>query len=182
MMLLLELVVEFFKIGLFSVGGGLATLPFLYELANAKDWISISDISNLVAISESTPGPLGVNMATYVGFLQSNIVGAVIAPLSLVLPSLIIIIFVAKFLNKFRESKVVKDTFYGLRAASCALISAAGFGVLRLALFGEKITDFFWQGAVLGIILYFAIKKLKWHPVAFIALSALVGIVFKFEL
>ncbi len=182
MMLILELIISFLKIGLFSVGGGLATLPFLYELANEKDWISVADISNLVAISETTPGPLGVNMATYVGYLQSGVLGAVIAPLALVLPSIIVIVIIAGFLNKFRESKIVKDVFYGLRAASCALIAAAGMGVVKLAFFGEKITDFFWQGAVLAVVLYFAMKKLKWHPVAFIAFSAVIGIIFKFEI
>lgn len=184
-MIFLELIIEFFKIGLFSVGGGLATLPFLYELAANKPWISVSDISNLVAISESTPGPLGVNMATYVGFLQSNIIGSILAPLSLVLPSLIITFIISGFLKKFKDSKVVKNVFYGLRAASCALIATAGIGVLKLAFFGEKaikFANFFWEGLILGVILLIATKKLKWHPVAFIAISAVVGIIFKFEI
>lgn len=181
-MILLELFFAFFKVGLFAIGGGLATLPFLYELTEKYDWITVSDISNLVAISESTPGPLGINMATYVGFLQSGIAGAVTASLGLVVPSIIIIIVIAKFLSKFRDSKIVKDVFYGLRAASTALIAVAGLGVARLAFFGEKVTDFFWQGAILAVILFFAVKKLKWHPIVFIAISALVGIIFKFEM
>lgn len=181
-MILLELFFAFFKVGLFAVGGGLATLPFLYELTEKYDWITISDISNLVAISESTPGPLGINMATYVGFLQSGVAGAVTAALGLVVPSIIIIVVVAKFLSKFKDSKIVKDVFYGLRAASTALIAVAGLGVARLAFFGEKVTDFFWQGAILAVVLFFAVKKLKWHPIVFIVISALVGIVFKFEM
>lgn len=181
-MFLIELFLTFFKIGLFAVGGGLATLPFLYELANSNAWISVEDISNLVAISESTPGPLGINMATYVGFLKSGVVGSVIASVGLVVPSIIIIVIIARFLDKFKDSRIVQDVFYGLRAASCALIAVAGIGVAKLAFFGEKVTDFFWQGAVLAVILYIAIKKLKWHPIVFIAISALIGIVFKFEL
>ena len=181
-MALIELFFTFFKIGLFAVGGGLATLPFLYELANTKDWISVADIANLVAISESTPGPLGINMATYVGFLRSGIVGAITAPIGLVAPSIIISMIILCFLNKFRNSKTVSNIFYGLRAASCGLIAVAGVGVVRLAFFGEKMTEFFWQGAVLAVILYFAIKKLKWHPVIFIAISAILGIIFKFEI
>lgn len=181
-MLFLELFLEFFKIGLFSIGGGLATLPFLYDLAEKKPWISVEDISNLVAISESTPGPLGVNMSTYVGYLQSGIPGSILASVSLVLPSIIVIIIISGFLNKFKESKIVQNVFYGLRSASCALIAVAGIGVAKLAFFGDKITDFFWQGFILAVILYFGIKKLKWHPVAFIAISAVIGIVFKFEL
>ncbi len=181
-MLLLDLFFSFFKIGLFAVGGGLATLPFLYELAETHQWITVNDISNIVAISESTPGPLGINMATYVGFLQSEIWGAIIAPLGEVLPSIIIILIISGFLKKFKDNPIVKNIFYGLRAASCALIAVAGLGVARLAFFGEQLSDFFWQGAVLAIILYFAIRKLKWHPVAFIAISAIIGIIFKFEI
>ena len=180
--MLIELFLSFFKIGLFAVGGGLATLPFLYELANTHDWLTIADISNLVAISESTPGPMGINMATYVGFIQSGVAGAILAPLGEVLPSIIIIIIVAGFLKKFKDNKVVKNVFYGLRAASCALIAVAGLGVARLAFFGEKMTDFFWQGAILAVILFIASKKLKWHPITFIAISALIGIIFQFEL
>lgn len=181
-MILLELFFAFFKVGLFAIGGGLATLPFLYELTEKYDWITVSDISNLVAISESTPGALGINMATYVGFLQSGVAGAVIASLGLVVPSIIIIIIIAKFLNKFRDSNIVKDVFYGLRAASTALIAVAGLGVARLAFFGAKMTDFFWQGAILAVVLFFATKKLKWHPIVFIAISAIIGIIFKFEM
>ena len=181
-MLLIDLFFSFFKIGLFAVGGGLATLPFLYELANSHDWISVSDISNLVAISESTPGPIGVNMASYVGFLQSGVIGSAIATLGLIAPSIIIIIVVAQFLKKFKESKIVKNVFYGLRAASCALIAVAGLSVARLAFFGEKISDFFWQGALLAVALYIAAKNLKWHPIVFILISAIIGIIFKFEI
>ncbi len=181
-MILLDLFFAFFKVGLFAIGGGLATLPFLYELTEKYDWITVSDISNLVAISESTPGPLGINMATYVGFLQSGVAGAVTASLGLVVPSIIIIVVIAKFLSKFRDSKIVKDVFYGLRAASTALIAVAGLGVARLAFFGEKMTEFFWQGAILAVVLFFATKKLKWHPIVFIAISAIIGVIFKFEI
>ena len=181
-MILLELFFSFFKIGLFAVGGGLATLPFLYELANAHDWFDVELISNMIAISESTPGPIGINMATYVGYLNSGILGAIIAPLGEVAPSIVIITIIAGFLKKFKDNEVVKYVFYGLRAASCALIAAAGLGVVKIAFFGETIKDFFWQGALMAIILYFAIKKLKWHPVIFIAISAIIGIVFKFQI
>lgn len=181
-MILLELFFSFFKIGLFAVGGGLATLPFLYELANTHDWFDVELISNMIAISESTPGPIGINMATYVGYLNSGIFGAIIAPLGEVAPSIIIITIIAGFLKKFKDNEVVIYVFYGLRAASCALIAAAGLGVVKIAFFGETVKEFFWQGALMAIILYFAIKKLKWHPVIFIAISAIIGIVFKFQI
>lgn len=179
---MIQLFFAFFKIGLFAVGGGLATLPFLYEIAEKTDWISVSDISNMVAVSESTPGPLGVNMATYVGFLKEGILGSVIATIGLITPSIIISIIIAKMLVKFKNSKTVKDIFYGLRAASCGLIAVAGVGVAKIAFFGEKMTDFFWQGAILAILLLIGTRKLKWHPIVFIAISAVIGIVFKFEM
>lgn len=177
---MLELFFAFFKIGLFAVGGGLATLPFLYELAEKTDWISIADISNMVAVSESTPGPLGVNMATYVGFIKESIFGGAVSTLGLIMPSLIISLIIAKMLIKFKNSKSVKDVFYGLRPASCGLIAVAGIGVARIAFFSEN--NFFWQGGILAVLIFIATRKLKWHPVAFIAISALIGIVFKFEL
>lgn len=179
---MVQLFFAFFKIGLFAVGGGLATLPFLYELAEKSHWISISDISNLVAVSESTPGPLGVNMATYVGFLKEGMFGGAIATFGLITPSIIISLIIARMLVKFRNSKLVKDVFYGLRAASCALIAVAGVGVARLAFFGDKLTELFWPGVILAVFLLIATRKLKWHPVVFIAISAAFGIVFKFNI
>ena len=178
--MLLTLFLEFFKIGLFAVGGGLATLPFLYELAEKYDWVTAADISNLVAISESTPGPLGVNMATYVGFLQSGPIGGVVSTLGLITPSVIVILIVMKILDKFKESPIVQNIFYGLRAASCALIAVAGVGVAKLAFFGNDFTEFNFKGIILAIAIFFAMKKIKWHPVAFIAISAVIGIIFKF--
>lgn len=181
-MLLIRLFVTFFKIGLFAVGGGLATLPFLYELTYTTDWITAADISNMVAVSESTPGPLGINMATYVGYIQSSVWGAVIAPLGLVFPSVIIIVIIAKFLDKFKNSKAVQYVFYGLRPASVALVTSAGLGLIKLAFFKEAEFAFFWQGAILAVIIYFLMWKFKKiHPIVFIALSAVVGIIFKFN-
>lgn len=179
---MIQLFFAFFKIGLFAVGGGLATLPFLYELAEKTDWINISDISNMVAVSESTPGPLGVNMATYVGFLKEGFFGGAVSTLGLVAPSIIISMIIAKMLIKFKNNQTVKDVFYGLRAASCGLIAVAGLGVAKIAFFSEKLTDFFWQGAILAVVLFIGTRKLRWHPIVFIALSALVGIIFKFEI
>ena len=124
-MIYLRLAWEFFKTGLFSVGGGLATLPFLYAMSAKTGWFTATDISNMIAISESTPGPMGINMATYVGFTSFGVIGTFLAPLSLVLPSIIVIIIVAKILDAFKESKLVSDIFSGLRPASTAMIAAA---------------------------------------------------------
>ena len=182
MPVLLELFLTFFKIGLFAVGGGLATLPFLYDLAETSNWITVADISNMIAISESTPGPIGINMATYVGFLKEGLLGSIITPLGEVAPSVIIIIIVAKFLQKFRESTIFKDIFYGLRPASAAMIAAAGLNIVKIAFFGESYSQFFWQGAILAVLLYLGLKKFKLHPVVYIGISAIIGVIFKFSI
>lgn len=114
-MILLLLMWEFFKTGLFAIGGGLATLPFLYEMSVKTGWFTATDIANMIAISESTPGPLGINMATYVGYNTAGVAGAILAPIGEVLPSIIIILIIAKVLEKFKENQIVQDVFYGLR-------------------------------------------------------------------
>ena len=187
-MTLLRLMFEFFKTGLFAVGGGLATLPFLYEISDKTGWFSHADIADMIAISESTPGAIGINMSTYAGFKTAGIPGGILATLSLAAPSLIIILIIAKFLNKFRDNPNVEGAFYGLRPASIAMITAAGLNVARVALVNipafqasGSLADLFLPKAiVLGILIFVGQKKLNWSPILFIALSAVVGIVLKF--
>ena len=131
---LFELLYEFFKTGLFAVGGGFATLPFLYDIGKRTGWYTAGDVSNMIAISQSTPGPMGINMATYVGFSVSGLIGALLAPTAIVLPSVIIIIAISKALTKFKEAALVQKIFYGLRPASTGLIVAAGLGVAKITL------------------------------------------------
>ena len=126
----LRLFWEFFKTGLFAVGGGMATVPFLNNIGLATGWYSQTDLMNMLAVSESTPGPIGINMATYVGFTVAGIPGAVIATIGEVTPSIIVILIVAAMLTKFRNSKYVENAFYGLRPASSGLIGAACAGVV----------------------------------------------------
>lgn len=192
MMLMLELGFRFFCCGLFAIGGGLATLPFLYNISKETGWYTFSDISNMIAVSESTPGPMGVNMATYVGFTTAGPVGAVIATLGLITPSIIVILIIAGFLKAFKTNKYVQNAFYGLRPASTGLIAAAGLSVLSLVLLHKdafaasgKITDLISiRSIVLLVVLYYftaICKKTKGlHPVAFIAASAVIGIVLRF--
>ena len=128
-MIYLELIYRFFLTGLFSVGGGLATLPFLYEMSNTTHWFSHADIADMIAVSESTPGAIGINMATYAGFKTAGVPGGICATVGLAAPSIIIILIIAQFLKKFRDSKAVNRVFYGLRPASIAMITAAGLNV-----------------------------------------------------
>lgn len=175
----LHLFLEFFRVGLFSVGGGLATIPFLSDMGTRTGWFTQTQLADMIAVSESTPGPMGVNMATYVGFLRGGPLGCVMATLGLVTPSVIIILIIARFLQKFRQSKIVDAVFYGLRPASVALITAAGVTVAMMSLFSPLN----WRAIVLALLVFVCLhvpvlKKL--HPVWFIAVSAVAGVVLKF--
>ena len=191
MMIYLQLFFEFFKAGLFAIGGGMATLPFLYDMSDKMGWFTYADLANMVAISESTPGPIGINMATYVGYTLRGVPGAVTATVGLITPSIIIILIIAKFLQAFKDSPLVDAAFYGLRPASTGLIAAAGLSVLALVLVNPGVSE----GAgilelinlksilLIAVLYYFTAvcKKTKGlHPVCFIAASAVVGIVFQF--
>ncbi|MBQ7036634.1 MAG: chromate transporter [Clostridia bacterium] len=189
-MIYLELFLSFFKTGLFAIGGGLATLPFLYEIAASHpDWFTAEMVADMLAVSESTPGPIGVNMATYAGYSAAGVTGAVTATLSLVLPSFLIILLVAGFMAKFRENRFVDDAFLGLRPAVVALISVAFLEVLKTSLFHVESflasKNFAALFDIPSILLFAALlcvshffKKL--HPIVFVLLGALVGIIFKF--
>ena len=191
-MIYLRLFAEFFFTGLFSVGGGLATLPFLYDMADRTAWFSYSQLADMIAISESTPGPIGVNMATYVGYITAGIPGAVISTLGLIAPEFIVIMLIARVLEQFRKNKYVDAAFYGLRPCSVGLIAAAGFLVVKIALLnpeayalsGNILSLFNLKAIILGAVLLLltrGIKKTKdLHPAFFIIFSAIAGIVFKF--
>ena len=180
-MIYLILAYEFFKIGLFSIGGGMATLPFLMDLTNKYDWFTASELTNMVAISESTPGPVGINMATYAGYNAAGVPGAIVATLALIAPALIIIVLIAKCLENFSENKNVKAAFYGIRPAVAALIGYAVWELLKIAI--VSVTDGNVQVNVINVsvcAVTFAllqVKKLgKLHPLVWIAAGACVGI------
>lgn len=179
---LLLLCWEFFKTGLLSIGGGLATLPFLYSMADRYPWFDRVQLSDMIAVSESTPGPMGVNMATYAGYTSYGVLGGILTTFCLVLPSIIVILIVARFLQRFQSSSWVQWILKGLRPASVGLIAAAGLGILKLALdFSPTliITDCIsWKAfavmVVIGVLYHF---RSKWHPLVFIVLGAVAGVV-----
>lgn len=177
MTLLLRLYWEFFKTGLFAVGGGLATLPFLYQIGAKTGWYDEAILADMVAVGESTPGPIGVNMATYTGFTTAGTVGGIVATLGLVTPCLVIILIIARFLKAFKENEKVQRVFLGLRPAVCALILAAGIRVMRIALF-DASGGLSAAAVVIFAALFAAIYRLKWHPIIFIVISAVIGVVF----
>lgn len=191
-MILLQLFWEFFKIGLFSVGGGMATLPFLYDLSDKMGWYTYAQLADMVAVSESTPGPVGINMATYVGYTVGGFGGAVLATLGVLLPGTVIVLIIAGMLAKFRGNRYVEAAFYGLRPASTGLIAAAGVSVIGVALLntalyeetGRLLDLVSVKAVILAVVLWVLTNVVKptkkLHPVVFIAASAVVGIVFSF--
>ena len=187
-MIYLQLFWEFLKIGLFAVGGGMATLPFLQDLAEKTGWYSQSLITDMIAISESTPGPIGINMATYVGCNVAGFLGGVVATMGEILPAIVIVVTVSRYLEKFRGSKLVDAAFYGLRPAVTGLIAAAGISVVKVAMFHFDLyrqTGVLMDALDLKKIIFFvaafaAIKKFKLHPVVYIACAAVVGILLSF--
>ncbi len=196
--LYLELFYEFFKTGLFAIGGGMATIPFLSDMsAKYPDWFTQTDLSNMIAVGESTPGPIGVNMATYVGYITGSdhgvigaVLGAVVATLGLITPSIIVILIISAILKSFKDNKYVNHAFYGLRPASTGLIASAGISVIASTLLnisGLAIQTFSlnWKGLILAVVIWVfsnLIKKTKGlHPIVFIGFSALIGIIFKLK-
>ena len=186
----LKLIWEFFKTGLFAVGGGMATLPFLKAIGESTGWYSYSDLMNMLAVSESTPGPIGIT--------AGGLLGAVLATLGEVAPSIIVILIVAAMLKKFRDSKLVNNAFYGLRPASTGLIGAACVAVVLEVLTnvnvhtvsGSLLNSFSLEkgagllnlpGLILAAVLLIFTNRVKatknLHPIVFIGFSAVVGIV-----
>jgi chromate transporter len=192
-MIYLLLFWEFFKTGLLAVGGGLATLPFLSNMADTTGWFTHSQLADMVAVSESTPGPMGVNMATYVGYTTAGIPGALIATLGLITPSIIVILIIAGFLKSFRDNRFVNSVFLCLRPASTGLIVASGLSVAAMTFFGvsdiasitlDAVKAFDWKSLVLAVILLVVTRWIKptkkLHPIVWILASAVVGVVFSF--
>lgn len=179
---------EFFKTGLFAIGGGLATLPFLQNISEKYGWFTSQELIDMLAISESTPGPIGINMATYAGYKTANLPGAIIAVIGEVTPSIIIIVLIAYYYMRFNEHPIVKAGFYGVRPAVAGLIGAAGFEVAKIALFNiskylytHNILDIFdIKSLLLFAVILISLNKYKKHPIYFLLGAAVIGIVFKY--
>jgi chromate transporter len=181
MMSVAALFFAFFQIGLFAVGGGLATLPFLFKLADVYDWLSPEDVGNVLAVAQSSPGAIGGNMAAFIGFTGGGAGGAVAASLGLVTPSIIIILIVARMMAKFEENALVKAVFSGLRPAAAGLLAFACLQALRVALFNPEAAHAYeilrGKETLLCAVVYIGLVKFrKLHPAAFIALGGIAGI------
>lgn len=186
-MIYLQLFWEFFKTGLFSVGGGLATLPFLHDMSAKFGWFSEAELTNMIAIAESTPGPIGVNMATYAGIQTAGLLGGIVATFALVLPSMTVILLVFYLLKKFQQNRYVQSCMNVLRPTSVGLIGAAVFSVLKVALLysnaystGGVLTIIKWPAlAVFAAVGIVAWKFKKLHPIVLILIGAVFGVLLK---
>ncbi len=184
-MIYLRLFFEFFKAGMFAIGGGLATLPFLQDIAVKTGWFSEAMLADMIAVSESTPGPIGINMATYAGYLTAGIPGALIATLGLVTPAVIILLIIARVLDAFRSNPYVNAAFYGLRPAVVGLIGAAGISVVKTSLVhlpyaGNLLGFFDWFSIGIFALVFILRRKFQIHPIAYLAASAVAGILLGF--
>jgi chromate transporter len=179
----LALFAEFFKIGLFAIGGGLATLPFLFRLTTSYERLSLETLGSVQAIAQSSPGAIGVNMAAATGLYIAGIPGAIIAALGLVCPSIIIIVIIARALSAFKESKTVAAVFAGLRPGATGLLAAAFFSTLKSSLFNSAperwYEALYWRQCVLFAILFLFISRCKLHPIIYIACAGIVGVLGK---
>ena len=176
-MIYLQLFWEFFKTGLFAIGGGMATVPFLFDISARTGWFTASELANMIAVSESTPGTIGINMATYVGFETAGILGSVIATLGLVVPSIIIIVIIAKLLDAFAEKPVVKTVFKYLRPAVIGLLLFALWQLLPLTFLGSEKNILWAPVAAFAVILFCLLKWKKVHPIFWIGAGAVFGLI-----
>lgn len=173
----------FAQIGLFAVGGGLATLPFLFKFAATHDWLSPEDVGNVLAVAQSSPGPIGNNMAAFIGFTGGGVAGAFAASLGLAAPSVIIILIIARMMSSVEENILVKAVFSGLRPAAAGLLAFACLQALSIALYNPDAPRIYeilrWKETLLCAAVYIGLVKFrKLHPAVFIALGGIAGAVF----
>lgn len=180
-MIYLTLLYEFFIIGTFSVGGGLATLPFLYNLADKYTWFDKASLIDMIAISESTPGPIGINMATFAGFKAAGILGGIVASVAVLLTGVVFMMFIAKVLHKFSDHPIVLNVFYGIRPTVTALIAYAAFEIIKVTLVQtDPKFSINYLSIALFLLSYGLIQKFKITPIYLIFGGACVGILLSF--
>lgn len=179
-MIYLLLAWEYFKVGLFTIGGGLAALPLLFDLTDKYDWFTASQLTDMVAISESTPGPLAINMATYSGYTTAGVLGAAIATVAILTPSVLISLLICRVLAKVSGQAWLDELFRGLRPAVAGLIAAVSYSLLELAVAANGETGFAsgvdWPAAILFLILVFGVFRFRKHPIVYIGIGAAAGI------
>lgn len=183
-MIYITLALEFFKIGLFSIGGGLATVPFIRELGATYGWFTNEELIQMIAVSESTPGPIGINMATYVGYKTAGYLGAIITTLFEVMPALIIIMIISTIFQKYKDNKYVVKAFKYIRPCTFALMLTAFIGIFcnsvilinKINETGNIMDAFNIKSLIVFTVIYIFNKNTKYHPLVYIGISALLGV------
>ena len=183
---LFQLFITFCYVGLFTIGGGMATIPLLEEVCVSNHWTTIEEFYQMVAISESTPGPIGINIATYVGFTTQGVLGGIVASIGLITPPFIIMMVVIRLLNKFRKTPIVRALFVGLRAATVGLVLTSFLSIIEITLvdtslyttFDKFYQIFNWKACLIFVGIAFLYFKFKKHPLLYIGLGAIAGILF----
>ncbi len=173
-MIFWQLFWNFLNIGIFSFGGGYATLPFLYQISETYNWYSLDDLSNMIAVSSITPGPIGINMATFAGFKTAGILGSLLATTSIILPSLIFVVLISKALQKFRENIYVKSIIYVLKPLGCGLLCAVGVNMFINNFLTESIN--LYNIVFLTILILISMHK-KLTPLFYLGIAAVYGVV-----
>lgn len=174
---LLDLFYTFFKIGLFTFGGGYAMISTIREtIVEKKQWITDDELMQIITIAESTPGPIAINMATYIGYKKGKALGSVIATLGVVLPSFIIIYLISLFLEKFMEFKVVKYAFVGINAAVAFLIIKTGFSLLMKL--EKKVLPIITFSVVFILMILFEIFVIDFSSIYYIIIGGILGIIY----
>jgi chromate transporter len=174
----------FFKVGLFTIGGGLAAIPLLQEEVLLRGWLTNQQFADMIAVSESTPGPIGANVATYVGYSQYGILGSIVATIGLVTPSVIIIMIIAKYVLHYRENKIVNGIFVGLRPAVTGIILAAATSIALISLVDLSVYSSYediWkifniEEIIMFAVFLFATNKWKHHPIYYIVIAGIIGV------
>jgi chromate transporter len=182
-MILIQLLLSFFQIGLFSIGGGYAALPLIKEqVVNIHPWLSMSEFTDLITISQMTPGPIAINSATFVGNQIAGLSGSVVSTLGCVLPSFIIVLILAFIYFKYKNIKIVQGILGGLRPAIVALIASAGFSILVTAFWGEggitaSPSDINFIAVGLFTVGLIILRKFKPNPIYVMAGSGFLGMI-----
>ncbi|NLT95646.1 MAG: chromate transporter [Clostridia bacterium] len=175
-MVYLQLFFSFFKIGLFSFGGGYAMIPLVQKEIEAHNWLTAQEFVDIIAVAEATPGPIAVNTATFVGFKTAGLMGGAVSTISVALPSFIIVLFIAKAVKKFSEHPVMKGLLYGIRPVVISLILLAAVFVAKTVLFAQNgFLGLDWISISIAVFALVGIIKFKMHPILLIILAALAG-------
>jgi len=180
MIIFFHLFLEFFKIGLLAIGGGYAALPFLYRLSEQYHWFSAKELTDMIAISNVTPGPVGINIATYAGFKTAGVLGSIVATTAIILPAFVIILIIANFLDKYKQNAIIQSIFSGLKPAACALLAEICVKLFSETIInGEKIVtnNVDYKSLIIFVLLLLISIKTKKNPILLILYGAIAGII-----